>query len=595
MSRRSFVGGAAFLGLNAVGASMLSGCASGQEKADSETGEASKGTSELSDYVDPIPPVEVPSSWDHEADVVIVGTGGPGLVCAARLAEQGLTCIAIEKNTHTGGSTQEASNYGTCGGAKLHGDWGLFGTPYNVNDVIDFYAERTTDTADRNLLKALAYGGPEVIDWYLDNGADLIDTSQEFGAPESSFSSSLVWRGTQMKDGKMNFIRGQKPLMDFLYQLGVSNGATFLLETPAKALVMEKDRVIGVQAEDPEGNIIYLKGEKAVILAGGGFPANPAMLKKYGGLAGGAADSVALSTGDAIRMAQGCGAGISGIGSFAAMDGGPDNGKERTNIARSMFDGVTALARQPWLQIDKLGNRLPFFSPASKSKYASEFGSVYDCFYHMSSQQLRSVGSRSYVIFDDAYESNMENFASVQIGGRKPVTPDWPWLDQDEGVNVDRAPSPYVQHDWREGVALGMEDGSIKTADTIADLAKELDIDPSVLEQAVDEWNATCQSGEDDPLYYYNPEWLIPIEKPPYHAVKLGATLYGTYAGVSVTPKQEVTQEDGSIIPGLYAAFHTAGGAAGVGKQLPCIFDNVGCQCASGWNICKTILDEPVY
>lgn len=46
------------------------------------------------------------------------------------------------------------------------------------------------------------------------------------------------------------------------------------------------------------------------------------------------------------------------------------------------------------------------------------------------------------------------------------------------------------------------------------------------------------------------------------------------------------------MIPGLYAAFHTAGGITGERQQLCPIGDQIGSMMASGYNIAKALLGD---
>ncbi|HNI36566.1 MAG TPA: FAD-dependent oxidoreductase, partial [Microthrixaceae bacterium] len=46
-----------------------------------------------------------PQSWDHEVDLVIVGSGGGGMVAALAAADAGASAIVLEKRDLIGGST----------------------------------------------------------------------------------------------------------------------------------------------------------------------------------------------------------------------------------------------------------------------------------------------------------------------------------------------------------------------------------------------------------------------------------------------------------------------------------------------------------
>ena len=55
----------------------------------------------------------IPTTWDYQADLIVVGSGGAGLACAATAAEAGASVIVVEANDRIGGKTiQAGGNFG---------------------------------------------------------------------------------------------------------------------------------------------------------------------------------------------------------------------------------------------------------------------------------------------------------------------------------------------------------------------------------------------------------------------------------------------------------------------------------------------------
>jgi tricarballylate dehydrogenase len=108
------------------------------------------------------------------------------------------------------------------------------------------------------------------------------------------------------------------------------------------------------------------------------------------------------------------------------------------------------------------------------------------------------------------------------------------------------------------------------TADTIEGLAEQLDIDVEGLKKTIAEFNAACQPGE------YNPSildgvgtkgitppksnWALPIDKPPYTGFVVTCGITFTFGGLKINTDAQVLDLVDKPIPGLYAAGELVGG-----------------------------------
>lgn len=86
------------------------------------------------------------------------------------------------------------------------------------------------------------------------------------------------------------------------------------------------------------------------------------------------------------------------------------------------------------------------------------------------------------------------------------------------------------------------------------------------------------------------PEWLIPIEQGPFYGACMGGPIQQIQTGLRINADAQVTRENKEPIPGLYAGYHTAGGATGDGIQGGTIFSCVGKSAAGGWMTSKGVL-----
>ena len=93
--------------------------------------------------------------------------------------------------------------------------------------------------------------------------------------------------------------------------------------------------------------------------------------------------------------------------------------------------------------------------------------------------------------------------------------------------------------------------------ETVDDMGSDLGIDPATLQSTLDRYNEFARRGE-DPDFHKSAEWLAPQDQGPWGAydLTLGKAMYAgfTMGGLATTIDGEVRREDGSSIPGLYAA-----------------------------------------
>lgn len=103
--------------------------------------------------------------------------------------------------------------------------------------------------------------------------------------------------------------------------------------------------------------------------------------------------------------------------------------------------------------------------------------------------------------------------------------------------------------------------GVIRSADSLAELAKKLDIDVATLEKTVARYNASVEKGSDE----FGRTSFGKSLAPPYYAIPVTSALFHTQGGLVIDAQARVLRADGSVIPNLYAGGGTAAGFAGNG------------------------------
>ncbi|MFC2018396.1 FAD-dependent oxidoreductase [Chloroflexota bacterium] len=510
--------------------------------------------------VKPILPVKAPQKWDYETDVLVMGGGGSGLAAAMAAREHGADVIVLEKADDVGGETHMA-NGAIAFGSKLWkettketwteadlyehvGSLAVGTAPGSVdrrllkNNLVwaAYLSDRFSDMGIKWYVKQWSYRYPTVL-VYTPISTDIADYSYE---EPYEFKFGLVTRTLE------RWLRKQ--------------GAEFLLGTPATALIADDSgRVIGARAKTKAGKTIHIKA-RGVVDSTGGFSANREMLGYYhsSGFYAGCTTSPMTKMGDGIRMCQGVGAIVGNMTGIDGAEGGITCLKRGTGNkawGQSLYDTPVQLARQPNLYVNKYGVRF-------QNEYQSAGGNYDMCF--------KQPGHVIYTIYDANLEEAVSTFNSD--GCKKLVTADMAVYYNDDDIRKASEKPPYVPwytdpapsfSDWHDGLKRGIENGVVKVADTIEELARRLEIDPAGLTKTVDEYNDGYDRKQDNPLFGKDPGSLLPIRKAPFYGIEHGPRVLDTTGGVVVNERGQVINSSGQPIPGLYAGSLSISGVAG--------------------------------
>lgn len=133
-------------------------------------------------------------------------------------------------------------------------------------------------------------------------------------------------------------------------------------------------------------------------------------------------------------------------------------------------------------------------------------------------------------------------------------------ISSQQGGRIDENGINYLGYNVDQCV----ENGTVFRADTLEDLAKQVNIDPEVLNATVKQFNEACATGVDE-LFgrsIFNSTAVIE-DHGPYYASPAAPKVHHTMGGVEVDTEARVLNTQGSIIPGLYAAGEVTGGFHG--------------------------------
>ena len=229
---------------------------------------------------------------EMNVDVVVVGSGGAGLIAAIKAKEAGANVVILEKLPIIGGNT-------LISGAEYAAPMNWLQEKENIKDSIDLFKKDVEKAGgDKELIDVLANNALDGAKWLRDDvNVEWTDELMFFGG--HSVKRSLIPKGQSGKE-----------LINKLHAKAEELGIEILTETNAYELITKDNTVTGVKAKIKTGELIV--NAKSVVLTTGGFGANKKMLydndKEI--------DDKILSTnspgstGDGIKMAQAIGADV---------------------------------------------------------------------------------------------------------------------------------------------------------------------------------------------------------------------------------------------------------------------------------------------
>jgi len=469
ISRRGFLQGAAAGVVSVAALGVLGACA---PDADSSTGTTeTTGTVSVSETL--------------SADIVVVGAGISGLAATVQAAELGAKVITLESQGAVGGNGQGTEGIFAVG-SRMQQEAGINIT---FREIIASEMETCNYRVNAFYWEDMVGASADNLEWLLGNGVLLSGVIDNYrGTGEIN---CFHW----WKDGKGGV--GYIPPMTAKAE---SLGATIMLNTAAKELIVTGGAVTGVYATKADGSAIQLNC-KAVILASGGFAGNAAMLEDRGyDMAETTMAGFPGHNGDGLTMAVAAG-GVDVSRNRCYLGGVDVHGFDWTSPVLGAINRPSAV----WVNQDA-------------ARYASE-----------------NAGARVPACAFNAVHSQRKSFFIVDSG-----------MVAAQAANVENLIGEL------ESTVEKNENKNMYKADTLEQLAAKAAIDPSALAETVARYNTFCKQGVDED-FNKSAEFMIPLETPPYYIFRQSLGLAASFGGIQVSRNMEVTTKTGDAIAGLYA------------------------------------------
>lgn len=473
-------------------------------------------------------------------DVVVIGAGTSGTSAALSALENGAKTILIEKNPFPAGA-------GTFSGGMFAADSSQqkkLGKTVDKKMLVDKYVEQSNYHGNLRLISNIVNNAGRAVDFVNRNGAEMKLVDAGTGGQFWHIGTPAVLHGYQNGGGSKNIGNLQKTFK--------KKGGVLLFETKGNALIQNKDgRVVGVMAEDYDGNELKLMASKAVIIATGGMGANPKMVQENLGL-----DKdyplamISTSQGEGIKMAWKAGAKKGNV----IMQNFATNPNNKIDTPLAMSDVTWTLCDTPFLRLNILGKR--FVREDRASDYAMIGNAIAD-----------QPGHQAWLVFDT------KSVEKITKGGFSAIIDQYgKWMDSEqefyefnEKISLsERAKMWASPTDLTKYLDDAMKGGSLVKANTIEELAKKMNLSPAVVKAEVNRYNKLAKSGEDED-FYNDPRFMYPVLKAPFYAFSTISRTLGALGGITVDENLHVVGNDNRVIKGLYAVGNDATGMYGNG------------------------------
>jgi succinate dehydrogenase/fumarate reductase flavoprotein subunit len=473
----------------------------------------------------------LPAKWDYEADVVVVGYGGAGIIAAVTAAENGAKVICLEKAIHRGGGNTSVN-------------LGEFVSPVNKADAIAYLTEACKGNTPDDVIEAWAEEVCKNKEFY-----DRMGVTYEPGSDGNVDRNNPGYRSLP-GSSSMRYLRvaglgeGWFAVMSqHIQNLGVQ----VIFGARGKELIQNKNtmEILGVRADKIEGGYGHekvvgeyvVKAKRGVIMTTGGMDFNEKLKAMFHKAYPSQYYGWRLNTGDGVAMCQKAGA---DIWHMDVMCGGANACFVDVDPYYNFQMKVNPRVRN-YMYVDRFGRRFM----AEDTMVPGHSG--YIMLQRWEEPACKFAVPPYWVVFDETV---------IQAGAMGEV----PGIQYMRGLMVIPEDIGGWTEGWSEDNQREISRGWIRKGNTIEELASVMrrtsfgsDIDTDNLKTSLDKYNEFCVKGVDE-------DWgrgkatLLPITNPPYYAFPRTVGGITSHGGARRGPKAEVMTPDMKPIPRLFSA-----------------------------------------
>lgn len=439
------------------------------------------------------------STATETADIVIVGAGSAGLPLAIRAAERGQRVLQLEADFRIGGTLHWSSGQISAAGTRLQKSQGIDDSPDEHFRDAQRIAHNTIDPV---VLRLFVDHAAATIDWLMDQGFQPAPGTPVAGEAHEAYSTRRYLWGTK---AGISILETLRPAHEKWVRAGRID---LRLQHRMRELIVDQNGAVkGVRAETPNGTFEFFG--KSVVLASGGYAANPELWAQLTPKIPLCSHVNPYSRGDGLTAARELGATVDGGDKFLCTFAGvlEDADDPRSGTFLALSPG----SRKIWeIFVDHKGRR-----------FMQEDHPSID---YRERSLLKQRGIAMNIVMDDRI---LQNAAPITL-------------------------EPAETYRKR----FGRHPAFIK-AKTIAELAKKLGVPIANLQRTIKDYNHAVDCQEDK---RFSRQFMVrKIENAPFYAIKAQGITVLSPCGLNVDRKLRVLGENGRPIRNLYAAGEVLG------------------------------------
>jgi tricarballylate dehydrogenase len=457
-------------------------------------------------------------------DVVVVGAGNAAFCAALAAREQGATVLVLERapedeaggnSRFTAGLMRVAYN-GVEDLKRVMPDLSAdeiartdFGT-YTEDQFLDDMARVTEYRCDPDLTELLVKRSLETVAWMRTKGVRF---TAAWGRQAFNIGGRFkFWGGLTVEA-----VGGGPGLVDSLTAAARKNGIDLWYGARATGLLADDNGVKGVQVRRA-GRTTFVNA-KSVVLAAGGFQANPEWRARYLGPGWELAKvrGTRFNTGDVIRMALDIGAAPTGNWSGCHAVAWERNAPEFGDLAvGDQFQKHS----YPWgIYLNADGKRFVDEGADFRNYTYAKYGRVI----------LSQPGQFAWQVFDAKVKAQLRDEYKIRQVTKRTANTLEELVKQLDDVDADAA--------LREIKAYN---AAVRT---------DIPFNPNVKD-------GRCTTG----LAIPKSNWANTLDTPPFEAYAVTCGITFSFGGLRINTDAQVMSTDGEPIPGLFAAGELVGG-----------------------------------